>query len=271
MGRIFEQGVSTGLSHAAEVAQNEVGFFAAELAEEAHLADRLLLRHIPNAAGVEQDHVGIGFPFGQTISTFGEHGRNLLRVSLVHLATIGLDIKAGHESEQIAVLHKIGRADHAQTTYCAPRSYCRLAFKEGDHPGNARSVFVGGEFGDTALMASGFKWGLKPDIHDLQREGERDRALSDGDDVGVVVTAAEFRCFVAPTKRTTNTFDLVGGYGFAVSRTSEHDAAIDFLAGDGFCRWDHVKRVVGAIGTMGTIVGDLVSRLVQMRNNGFLV
>ena len=104
MGRIFEEGVATGLSHAAEVAQNEVGFFAAELAKKSHLADRLLLRHIANAAGVEQDHVGIGFHFGQTISTFGEHGRNLLRVSLVHLATIGLNIKAGHESEQIAVV-----------------------------------------------------------------------------------------------------------------------------------------------------------------------
>jgi transposase-like protein len=96
VGRGFEEGFAARLRHAAEVAEHEVRAFFAELAEHAHFADRFLLRHVADAAGVEQDDIGVRFVGDHAVAAFGEHFRNLFGIALVHLAAVGLDVNAGH-------------------------------------------------------------------------------------------------------------------------------------------------------------------------------
>ena len=96
MGRGFEKRVAAGLGHAADVAEDEMGTLFAELAEHSHFADRLLLGHVAHAAGVQQNHIGVGLCGHHAVAALDEHFRHLLGVALIHLAAVGFNIDAGH-------------------------------------------------------------------------------------------------------------------------------------------------------------------------------
>ena len=107
MRRGLKERLATGLSHAPEVAKNQVRPCFSEFAEHAHLTNRLLLGHVAHAASVQQNHIGLALGFDHSIATLNEHFRHLLGVALVHLAAIGLDVNAGHFLKAGNVLHRL--------------------------------------------------------------------------------------------------------------------------------------------------------------------
>ncbi len=91
-GRKLSQQVgAAALGHAAEEAEDDLGIFLLMFAKVAHLADRLLLGHITDAACVEKDHIGLTLVFGEGVALPSKLLGHLFGVPLVHLTAVGLD------------------------------------------------------------------------------------------------------------------------------------------------------------------------------------
>ena len=84
------------LRHAAEKTEDRFRPLLRDLAEHAHFAERLLVRHVAHAAGVEQDDVGFVLVRRGLVAAIEQRTRDLFRVALVHLAAVGLDEKFRH-------------------------------------------------------------------------------------------------------------------------------------------------------------------------------
>ena len=97
VGEAVDQFAAPALGHAAHEAEDLVRPFPAGVAHEVpHLLDGLLLGEIPDGAGVEQDDVRRALGTGEGIALGHELGGDGFAVALVHLATVGLDVDAGH-------------------------------------------------------------------------------------------------------------------------------------------------------------------------------
>ncbi len=62
-----------------------------------HLADGLLLGHVPDGTGVEQDDIGVVLLFDEAVAPAGEVHGDLFGVADVHLAAVGFDEDRGHK------------------------------------------------------------------------------------------------------------------------------------------------------------------------------
>ena len=111
VGNVGKEGGAAALGHAAEQSVDRVRALFPEASEQAHFAEGLLFRHIAHAAGIEQDNVGFVGLCGHFIAPGDQHLRDLLRVALVHLASVGLEKHLGHSGRD----------------YCLPRPRARAA------------------------------------------------------------------------------------------------------------------------------------------------
>ena len=109
VGNVGKEGGAAALGHAAEQSVDRVRALFPEASEQAHFAEGLLFRHIAHAAGIEQDNVGFVGLCGHFIAPGDQHLRDLLRVALVHLASVGLEKHLGHSGRD----------------YCLPRPRAR--------------------------------------------------------------------------------------------------------------------------------------------------
>ena len=66
-------------------------------------------------------------------------------------------------------------------------------------------------------MTTTFERGGEPEIDEALGRLEGDHALTDGQDIGVVVLAGELGRLLAPGDGTADTLHLVGGDGLAVA------------------------------------------------------
>src|SRR5207244_1743870 len=73
--------------------------------EHSHFAQRLLLGHVAYATRIEQHNVGIGFAADPLVAACNQRMCDLLGITLVHLAAVGLDEKFRHGSRTI---HSVG-------------------------------------------------------------------------------------------------------------------------------------------------------------------
>ncbi len=95
--QFINQFLAAALRHAAHEADDLVALLAARRADDiAHLVDGLLLGKIAHAAGVEQNHVGLGLGFDERIALGDELGGDGFAVALVHLAAVSFDENTGH-------------------------------------------------------------------------------------------------------------------------------------------------------------------------------
>jgi hypothetical protein len=97
IGQLIDQTLSAALGHATHETQNDIGPVAADVGGDIlHFADGFLFRHIAHAASIQQDDIGHRLGRGQGIALGHELGRDRFRIALIHLATVSLDIDAGH-------------------------------------------------------------------------------------------------------------------------------------------------------------------------------
>ena len=101
VGDFGKQGGAAALRHAAEEAVDGVRALFLQASEKTHFAQRLLLGHIAHAAGVEQHDVGLVGVGGHFVAAGHQHLRDLLRVALVHLASVGFEEDLGHGTVNI--------------------------------------------------------------------------------------------------------------------------------------------------------------------------
>ena len=101
MWDFFQQLCPARLRHAAEKPKHCFRPAFRHPTEHSHFAERLLLRHVAHAAGIEQNNIGLRLATDPLIAAGNERMRDLLRVALVHLAAVGLDEKFRHGSRTI--------------------------------------------------------------------------------------------------------------------------------------------------------------------------
>jgi hypothetical protein len=101
MWDFFQQLRAPCLRHAAEKSKDGFRPALCHAAEHSHFAQRLLLGHVANAAGVEQHNIGVRLATHALVAAGDERMRDLLGIALVHLAAVGLDEKFWHGSRTI--------------------------------------------------------------------------------------------------------------------------------------------------------------------------
>src|SRR5216683_965329 len=97
-----EQTVAARLRHAAKKTEDNFRPPLREMTEHSHFPERLLLRHVPHAAGVQENDVSLAFGRGAFITAHEQRMRDLLRVALVHLTTVSFNEKFRHRDANSA-------------------------------------------------------------------------------------------------------------------------------------------------------------------------
>ena len=100
MGQFGEKRGTAALRHATEKPEDGVRAALLQAAQGAHFADGLLLGHVADAARVQEDDIRVFGVAGHLVAARDEHLRDLLRVALVHLASVGLEKYLGHRKRR---------------------------------------------------------------------------------------------------------------------------------------------------------------------------
>jgi len=108
-------------------------------------------------------------------------------------------------------------------------------------------------------MPTSFKWRRQPDPHNFQRGFEGHHALTERKDVGVVVLAAQAGGLNVPTQRAANAFDAIRHHRFAVARTAEDNATLEFAPRHRFRHWPDEERIINWRFRKGTEVAHFMS------------
>jgi hypothetical protein len=127
------------------------------------------------------------------------------------------------------------------------------------------------DFADALHVAVAVEGCRKKYFHDAQGEREREEALADGEDVGVIVLSGEARGFFVPAEGAANAAEAVGDHGFAVAGAAENDGALKFAARHGLGRGADEVGIIDALGVRRAEVGHFVPVLNEPALDGFLV
>src|SRR5436853_451399 len=93
----IDEFLAAALGHAAHETENDVRTIAPNIRRErGHFAQRLLLGHVAHTARIQENDIGSRFGGAERIPFSDELSGDLLGVALIHLATVGLDVNAGH-------------------------------------------------------------------------------------------------------------------------------------------------------------------------------
>ena len=95
-GRLFENQLLIFLSHAAHHTDDLVRMFFLFVLESTKGAVRFVFRLFANAAGVEQNRIGIRNAAGELISLTAQVSHNHFTVEHIHLATNSIDVQSVH-------------------------------------------------------------------------------------------------------------------------------------------------------------------------------
>ena len=99
IGQGIEERGPTVLRHAAEDPEHEVGIASLSRDHIGSLTDRLLLRGVAHAAGVEQQDVADLLLVDDPVTPGTQHRRDSITVAFVHLTHVGFDEDAVHVPE----------------------------------------------------------------------------------------------------------------------------------------------------------------------------
>ena len=130
---------------------------------------------------------------------------------------------------------------------------------------------VAGELFDSALVAASLESGLEPDIDDTQGDLDRNHALPDGKNVGVIVLTGEFGRFVIPTKSAPDAFHLVGSDRLTVAGSAQHNTQLRLTLDDRLGRRNDPQWIVGRLRAVGAKIDDFVCLFLKVSDNLQLV
>src|SRR5438132_13317887 len=88
MWQILEERSAARLCHAAKKTKNNVWPLVGDASEHSHFAERILVGHVANAAGVQQHHVSFLLAFGAFVATGDQRIRDLFRVDFSDMAAV---------------------------------------------------------------------------------------------------------------------------------------------------------------------------------------
>src|SRR5438270_12821541 len=104
---------------------------------------------------------------------------------------------------------------------------------------------------------------FEPDLHNLHCQVCGNHALSDRENIRVVMLAGKPGRFFIPAKRATHAMNLVRYHRFAVARAAEHNATFAFAARDCFRGWANKERVIDRFLTERAEVFYFVSESIE--------
>src|SRR5437879_12113574 len=85
MWQILEERSAAHLCHAAKKTKNNVWPLVGDAAEHSHFAERLLIGHVANAAGIQQHHVRFLLAVGAFVAAGDERKRASFRARSPHV------------------------------------------------------------------------------------------------------------------------------------------------------------------------------------------
>ena len=121
------------------------------------------------------------------------------------------------------------------------------------------------------LMSATLERRIQPYPDHFERHLEGDHALADGDDVGVVVQPAQPRGLHVPAQGTSDALDAVGGDGFAVAGTAQHNAAFELAPGHTFRDRPDEQRIIHRFLRMRAEIRDVMAEALEQYLDIFLV
>src|SRR5438093_6274695 len=101
MRQILEERFAARLSHATKETEHHVRPLFSQSPQHSHFPQRLLVSHIAHATRVQEYDVSFCFVRDALVAARDERMRDLLRITLVHLAAVSLDEKFRHEGVKI--------------------------------------------------------------------------------------------------------------------------------------------------------------------------
>lgn len=99
----------------------------------------------------------------------------------------------------------------------------------------------------------------EPQLYNFQRKILGNHPLAERDNVAVIVLPREPRCFQIPAKRAADAPHFIGNHRFTVSRSAEHDAALEFAAGHRFRSRTDEQWIVDRSGAERAEIADFVA------------
>ena len=114
MRQASQKRVPSRLRHASEKSEDDFRPALRDLAKHPHFPERLLLRHVANAAGVEEDDIRFGLMRRAFITTRDQRVSDLFGVALIHLAAVGFDEEFRHGESGIVTQSGASRQNEPQ-------------------------------------------------------------------------------------------------------------------------------------------------------------
>ena len=96
MRQASKKRIAPCLRHASEKSEDDFRPALCDLAKHSHFPEGLLLRHIPDAARVEEDDICLDFMRRAFKTSHDQRVSHLFGVALIHLAAVGLNEESRH-------------------------------------------------------------------------------------------------------------------------------------------------------------------------------
>jgi hypothetical protein len=130
-GHLGQESRSEALRHTSHDAEHvPIALVTLQLSQT---PDYPLFGIVPHSAGVHQHHIGIGWIVGPHVAVAAEHAEHQLGVRHVHLAAVGLDVDAFHESRKILGWEVSGKlTDYGLTEIPKPRRNARSEYTSSE-------------------------------------------------------------------------------------------------------------------------------------------
>jgi len=120
-------------------------------------------------------------------------------------------------------------------------------------------------------MSSAGEGRIEPNTDNFERRLKTHHPLADGNNVGVIVLPAQPGGFDIPAQYATDTFDAIGGDGFAVAGAAQHHAAFEFTARYGFRHRPDEQGIIHEFLRVRPEIRDVVPQALQQFLDIFLV
>ena len=121
------------------------------------------------------------------------------------------------------------------------------------------------------LMSSPLEGCFQPGPDNFERHFEADHAFAEGNDIGIVMPAAQSRGFHVPAQGAADAFDAVGNDGLAVAGAAQDNAAFKFTARDSFRHRPDEPGIIHRFLRMRAEVRDFVAQALEPLLDFFLV
>ncbi len=107
-------------------------------------------------------------------------------------------------------------------------------------------------------MSSALKHRIKPGIDEKDGLMRRNHSCTDGNHIGIVMFLRQLDCLYIPANSRSNTRDIIGDHGFAITTASKYNSVEVFFTGNTFSGRSAIIGIITRNFTMGAEINGLI-------------